>query len=89
MENQEILQTSLLNYSEKIKAVLIELAVNDELPMDMTQLDASIFNPCIEPLVDTLISIQEDAEMALDNRWDRSDDGFEAQINLIGQRLYY
>jgi len=89
MENQEILQTSVLNYCEKIKAVLIELAVNDELPMDMTQLDASLFYPCIEPLVDTLISIQEDAEMALDNRWDRTDDGFEAQINLIGQRLYY
>ena len=89
MNSEQILQSSLLHYSEKIKEVLIQLAVNDELPMDMTQLDASIFNPCIEPLVDTLISIQEDAEMALDNRWDRTDDGFEAQINLIGQRLHY
>lgn len=83
MENQDLLQTALLKYGEKIKEVLIQLAVDDELPMDMTQLDSSIFDPCISPLVDTLICIQEDANMALDNSWDRSDDGFEAQLLLI------
>lgn len=88
MENQ-LLQNALLKYGEKIKEVLIQLAVEDELPLDMTQLDSSVFDPCISPLVDTLICIQEDANMALNNSWDRSDDGFEAQIQLIDSVLLH
>jgi hypothetical protein len=49
----------------------------------MTTLDSSVFDPCTTPLVDALITLQEDAEWALDDRWDRSDDGFKAQIELI------
>jgi len=82
MENSER-DYKIFNFNEKLKAILIELAVNDELPMDMTTLDASIFDPCTTPLVDALITLQEDAEWALDDRWDRSDDGFKAQIELI------
>jgi hypothetical protein len=82
MENLER-NSKIANFNEKLKAVLIELAVNDELPMDMTQLDSSIFDPCTIPLVDALITLQEDAEWALDDRWDRSDDGFKAQVELI------
>ena len=82
MENLER-DSKIMAFNEKLKAVLVELAVNDELPMDLTTLDASVFEPCTTPLVDALITLQEDAEWALEGRWDRSDDGFEAQIQLI------
>jgi hypothetical protein len=82
MENTER-DFKIMSFNEKLKAVLIELAVNDELPLDMTTLDASVFDSCTTPLVDALITLQEDAEWALDGRWDRTDSGFEAQIQLI------
>ena len=82
MENLER-SSKIANFNKKLKDILIELAVNDELPLDMTTLDSSVFDPCTTPLVDALITLQEDAEWALDDRWDRSDDGFKAQIELI------
>lgn len=82
MENSER-DSKIFNFNEKLKAILIELAVNDELPMDLTTLDSSVFESCTAPLVDALITLQEDAEWALEGRWDRSDSGFEAQIELI------
>jgi hypothetical protein len=82
MENTER-DYKISSFNEKLKAVLIELAVNDQLPLDMTTLDASVFDSCTTPLVDALITLQEDAEWALDGRWDRTDSGFEAQIELI------
>jgi hypothetical protein len=82
MENTER-DYRIINFNEKLKAILIELAVNDELPLDMTTLDSSVFDPCTTPLIDTLITLQEDAEWALNGNWDRSDSGFEAQIELI------
>ena len=84
MENTER-DYKISSFNEKLKAVLIELAVNDELPLDMTTLDASVFDSCTTPLVDALITLQEDAEWALDGRWDRTDSGFEAQIELINR----
>ena len=82
MENTER-DCKIMNFNEKLKAVLVELAVNDKLPLDMTTLDSSVFDSCTTPLVDALITLQEDAEWALEGRWDRSDSGFEAQIELI------
>ena len=82
MENIER-DYKISSFNNKLKAVLIELAVNDELPLDLTTLDASVFDSCTTPLVDALITLQEDAEWALDGRWDRTDSGFEAQIELI------
>jgi hypothetical protein len=82
MENTER-DFKIMNFNEKLKAVLVELAVNDKLPLDMTTLDSSVFDSCTTPLVDALITLQEDAEWALEGRWDRSDSGFEAQIELI------
>ena len=82
MENTER-DFKIMSFNEKLKAVLVELAVNDELPMDMTTLEASVFDPCTTPLVDALITLQEDAEWALEGKWDRTDSGFEAQIELI------
>ncbi len=84
MENTER-DYKISSFNEKLKAVLIELAVNDQLPLDMTTLDASVFDSCTTPLVDALITLQEDAEWALDGRWDRTDSGFEAQIELINK----
>jgi hypothetical protein len=82
MENTER-DFKIMSFNEKLKAVLIELAVNDKLPRDMTTLDSCVFDSCTTPLVDALITLQEDAEWALDGRWDRTDSGFEAQIELI------
>ena len=82
MENIER-DYKISSFNNKLKAVLIELAVNDELPLDLTTLDASVFDSCTTPLVDALITLQEDAEWALDGRWDRTNSGFEAQIELI------
>ncbi len=82
MENSER-DYKISSFNEKLKAVLIELAVNDQLPLDMTTLDASVFDSCTTPVVDALITLQEDAFWALDDRWDRTDSGFEAQIELI------
>ena len=86
MENFER-DSKIANFNEKLKAILIELAVNDELPLDMTTLDSSVFDPCTTPVIDTLITLQEDAEWALNGNWDRSDSGFEAQIQLINSVL--
>lgn len=82
MENTER-DYKIASFNQKLKDVLIELAVNDQLPLDLTTLDASVFDSCTTPLVDALITLQEDAEWALDGRWDRTDSGFEAQIELI------
>jgi hypothetical protein len=53
------MKEEVLNCSENIKDVLIQLAVEDNLPLDMTQLDASLFIPCIVPLVDKLNALQD------------------------------
>ena len=37
--------------NERIKQVLVDLAVNDDLPMDMTMLDSSVFDPCTAELI--------------------------------------
>ena len=34
-----------------------------------------------------LITLREDAEMALNNEWDRSNKGFEAQLDIIDEAL--
>ena len=41
----------------------------------------------LEEAIELLQNLRIDAEMALDDRWDRSDDGFEAQISLIDNFL--
>jgi hypothetical protein len=41
----------------------------------------------IEKLADTLITLRTDAQMALLGYWDRSDEGFDAQIDLINQAI--
>ena len=59
MENSER-DYKISSFNNKLKAVLIELAVNDELPLDLTTLDASVFDSCTTPLVDALITLQEE-----------------------------
>ncbi len=76
-----------MNYTEQIKDILVALAIEDRLPLDMTTLDASVFDKVFEPLVSTLNTLRNDAEMALNDEWDRTDSGFEAQIILIDNVL--
>jgi hypothetical protein len=77
------MEKTMMNYTEQIKDILVALAIEDRLPLDMTTLDASVFDKVFEPLVSTLNTLRKDAEMALNNEWDRTDSGFEAQITLI------
>ena len=74
-------------YAEKIKDIIVNLAVEDKLPMDLTTLNSELFEPVIEPLINALETLRKDAEMALNNEWDRTDSGFEAQISLINDVL--
>ena len=74
-------------YAEKIKDIIVNLAVEDKLPMDLTMLNSELFEPVIEPLINALETLRKDAEMALNNEWDRTDSGFEAQISLIDMVL--
>lgn len=74
-------------YATQIKNILIDLAVNDKLPLDMTTLDESVFEEVIRPLTSALRTLREDAEMALNDQWDRTDGGFEAQVILINSVL--
>lgn len=41
----------------------------------------------IEKLIELALTLEEDAQMALDGTWDKSDDGFEDQVVLINQTL--
>ncbi len=70
-------------YAEKIKAILVNLAVEDKLPLDLNELDSEVFEEVFTPLITTLKTLREDAEMALEGQWDRTDGGFEAQLTLI------
>jgi hypothetical protein len=70
-------------YAEKIKEILVNLAVEDKLPLDLTTLDSEVFEEVFAPLITTLKTLREDAEMALEGQWDKTDSGFEAQLTLI------
>jgi len=74
-------------YATQIKNILINLAVEDKLPLDMTTLDESVFEDVVKPLISTLNTLRQDAEMALNGEWDKTDSGFEAQITLINMVL--
>ena len=81
------MEKTLINYTEQIKDILVALAVEDKLPLDMTTLDSEVFEKVVEPLISTLNTLREDAEMALNGKWDKTDSGFEAQITLIDMVL--
>lgn len=81
------MEQTKIKYAEQIKDILVALAVEDKLPLDMTTLDSEVFEEVFEPLIGTLKTIREDAEMALDGRWDKTDSGFNAQIILIDMVL--
>lgn len=61
--------------SEKIKQVLVDLAVNDDLPMDLTTLDASVFDPCTAKLIKNQNDLQEIRVYGID--LDQVTDGLE------------
>jgi hypothetical protein len=43
---------------QQLKQILIDLAVNDELPMDLTQFDESLFDPVINPLLERISELE-------------------------------
>lgn len=76
-----------MSLQQQIKDILIDLAVDDKLPLDLTTLDESVFDPVINPVTEILLTLRTDAEMALNDEWDctteEGKEGFEAQIELI------
>lgn len=76
-----------MSIQQQIKQVLIDLAANDNLPLDLHQLDESLFDPVIDPVLEVLETLRTDAEMALDGSWDHTTadgkEGFDSQIILI------
>lgn len=42
---------------------------------------------CQQEAINLLYTMKQDAELALDGSWDRTDDGFESQIELINNFL--
>lgn len=81
-----------MSIQEQIKQLLVQITVDDELPMDMYALDESLFNPIIQPLIEILECLRKDAEMALDGSWDCTtqegiETGFTAQIKIIDEIL--
>jgi hypothetical protein len=74
---------------EELKDILVQLAIEDKLPLDMTQLDSSVFEPIIEPMVHALTTLHNDAVMALNYEWDRGDGGFECQLEVIERIIDY
>jgi len=81
------MEQTKIKYTEQIKDILVAMAMDDTLPLDMTTLDSSVFDKVVEPLISALNTLREDAEMALNGEWDRTDGGFEAQIILIDNVL--
>ncbi len=72
--------------SSKIKEILIDMTIECELPSDMNELDETIFNFTNidkKSMNEKLSSLYLDCDMALDDTWDRSDDGFRAMQENI------
>lgn len=85
-------KTKALHYADKIKDVLIDMAVKDKLPQDMNQLDVKKIQKILLPVFEVLATLKEDAEMGIRGELDESDyagkndvAGFEAQIDLINK----
>jgi hypothetical protein len=75
-------------YALKVKALLVQMAINDELPLDMNQLNTEKIAKELEPVFSVLAMIEYDSEMALSGDWnlDGSDDsleGFQVHIDKI------
>ena len=59
---------------------------NYQLASELTKLITSLEEITIE-IKETFETLKEDAEMALADNWDRSDDGFLNQIEIIDEIL--
>lgn len=75
-------------YAQKIKSLLVQMAIDDKLPLDMTTLDITGIESILAPVFNVLEALQTDAEMALDGSWDCTttegvETGFDAQLSLI------
>jgi hypothetical protein len=55
------LEITKIKYAEQIKDILVDLALEDKLPLDITTLDSSVFEEVFHPLVRALYDAKEDA----------------------------
>lgn len=68
---------------QALKEALIKLQAVNALPANMANLDISVFDEPLMPVIKKLQSLYEDCAMALNGEWDKSDDGFEAMRDSI------
>ena len=80
--------------AENIKEVLVKMAVNDSLPLDMTQLDESRFDKALFPIkqaISRIMTVRKSCEEGADGSWDCSTDegkeGFNDMITLLDEAL--
>lgn len=79
-----------INYSQKIKNVIVQMAIDDTLPMDLTELNTEEITKILEPVFQVIWHMKKDAEMAMDGSWDCTTDegietGFGAQLDIIDE----
>jgi len=85
-EKQNIARSLAIN----IKRKLIELKNTGLIPNDLNKLYPDVFHDtmnCVDEMESLLRTLRQDAEMALNDDWDRSDEGFISQIELIDRLL--
>lgn len=77
---------------ESIKNVLIQMAIDDTLPMDMNGFDTSKLDEALKPLleaIDIIDTVRKSCEEGFDGTWDCSTDegkeGFNDMITLLDE----
>lgn len=60
-----------MNFQQRIKDILVDLAANDELPLDMNQLDPSLFDNVLG--VDEAKQVLNDNGYPTDSLWQAAD----------------
>jgi len=77
-----------IQIAKALKEHLIEMAAGDNLPKDLNQLDPRAFYNALKPVEDMEILIRGlrmDAVSALNDDWDKSDEGFAQQVRDIDE----
>lgn len=66
-----------------IKTALIEAKKAGKIPPDLAKLDTSVFDKALQPLKETLESLNESLRMAISGEWEVSNEGFQAMQDNI------
>jgi hypothetical protein len=91
MKNNQIPKSTVY---KNIKKILIQLAMDDKLPLDMNGFDTSVLEPAIEPLLEAIGSAISDNEYYIEalNNFDNeafNEDNFEATISVCERALKF